>query len=132
LRGELRLRRIVSSALSFGLSYEAQYTTGDYARGLEHLVGLDARWYRGTRWYSYLTSTYELPDGDAYAYWLLDYKPDEKWRVSVGATYYEFGEGSYDDFEVTVARQVYGREVGLRWSEESDAISLELGGFASF
>jgi len=27
---------------------------------------------------------------------------------------------------------VYGREVGLRWSEESQTVSLELGGFGGF
>jgi hypothetical protein len=33
LRGELATRRVINSNASMGLSYEAQYTTGDGARG---------------------------------------------------------------------------------------------------
>lgn len=132
LRGELRLRRIFSSSLSVQVSYEPQFTSGDYSRGLEHVFGLDTRWYHGGRWHSYLNGTYELPDGDAYAYWLLDYYLNRDWRVGFGALYYDYSEGSYDDFQITVGRLVGGREIGLRWSQESDTISLELGGFGTF
>ncbi len=132
LRGELRLRHIVSSSVSFGLTYEARLTSGDYSKGLEHVFGFDGRWYGGRKWHTYLTSTYEVPSDEVYAYLLLDYYPCRRWRVGGSAMYYRLAQGSYDDFEVTVTREVYGREVGLRWSEESQTVSLELGGFGSF
>lgn len=129
IRGQLRLRRVISSSASMRLSYTPQFTSGDSSRGLEHLFGLHVRWYHGARWHSYLSGTYELPDDDAYLYWLLDYHPRRKWRIGLAASYYRFSEGSYDDFQITVARELAGREIGLRWSEERDTISLELGGY---
>ncbi len=132
MRGELATRRVINSNVSMGLSYEAQYTTGDGARGFEHLLSLDGSLYRGQLWHSYLMATYELEDANTYAYWLLDYYPDEKWRVGLGATYYDFGGDAYDDFEVTLARCVVGREIGLHWSQETGRVSLEMGGFGGF
>jgi len=132
VRGELAMRSVVSSNASVGLAYQAQYTSGDDGRGYEHLLNLDASAYRGALWQSYLTATYELDDSNTYAYWLLDYFPDERWRIGLGATYYDYQGDAYDDLEVTVARRLGGREIGLRWSADSDAISLELGGFGGF
>jgi len=129
IRGELAMRQIISSEASMGLSYGAQYTTGDNARGYEHLLNLNASVYHGNRWQSSLMATYELQDADTYAYWLMDYYPDDKWRVGVGATYYDFGGEAYDDIELTLARRFSGREVGLRWSRESGKLTLEMGGF---
>lgn len=132
MRGELAMRRVINSNASMGLSYEAQYTTGDGARGFEHLLSFDGSVYRGQLWHSYLMATYELEDANTYAYWLLDYYPDPTWRVGLGATYYDFGGEAYDDLEVTLARSMAGREVGLHWSHETGRVSLELGGFGGF
>ena len=132
VRGELAMRRVISSNASMGLSYEAQYTTGDGARGFEHLLSFNGSVYRGQLWHSYLMATYELEDANTYAYWLLDYYPDEKWRVGLGATYYDFGGDAYDDLEVTLGRRMAGREIGLHWSHETGKVSLELGGFGGF
>jgi len=132
VRGELELRRIISSQASMGLSYQAQFSAGDDGRGFEHLVDLNLSMYRGSIWQTYLTATYQLDDADAYGYWMFDYFPHPKWRVGLGATYYRFDDTTYDDFEVSLARRFDGREIGLRWSQEADAISLELGGFGGF
>jgi len=127
LRGELRLRQVVTSDKSLGLSYQGQLTSGDGAEGYEHLVNLDLRAYHGTRWSSYLTSTYDLSDEELYIFGLVDYYVDRNWRVGVSGSYYEAEDWDYDDFEVTVARRLGATEIGLRWSEESGRISLELG-----
>ena len=130
LRGELRLRQVFSSNLSAYLSYQGQLTSGDNAEGYEHLVNLNLRAYHGRRWSSYLTSSYNLSNEDLYTFGLIDYYINSDWRIALAATYYEIGDSDYDDFEVTIARRLGATEVGLRWSEESGRIALEIGDFA--
>ncbi len=130
LRGELRLRQIVSSDKSLTFSYQAGLTSGDADRGFEHAVDLNLRAYHGRDISSYVTTTYDLSDKEFYGFGLVDYYIDDKWRVGLAGTYYDLSDGSYDDIEVTVARDVGPTEVGLRWSESSGRISLELGNFA--
>jgi len=129
VRGELALRTVISSQAVIGLSYQAQYSSGDDGRGFEHLLDLSFNAYRGSIWQTYLAATYQLDDGDTYAYGLFDYYPDPRWRVGVGATYYRFDDTSFNDLEVSVGRRFEGREIGLRWSKALGTVSLELGGF---
>ncbi len=130
LRGELTLREVVSSDVSAWLSYQAQLTSGDNADGYEHLVNLDLRAYHGANWSSYLTGTYDLTDTDLYTFGLVDWYLGPDWRVALAGTYYQVGDGDYDDFEVTVARRLGPTEIGLRWSEESGRIAIEVGDLA--
>lgn len=129
LRGELELRQIVSSDKSVRLSYQAQLTSGDNAEGYEHLVNLNLRAYHGRRFRSYLSSTYDLSDEELYAFGVVDYDIDERWRLGLAGTYYQVDTGAYDDIEITVARDLGGTELGLRWSEASGRISVEVGEF---
>lgn len=129
LRGELRLRHIVSSDKSLYLSYQGELTSGDHAQGYRQTVNLDLRAYHGRRLSSYLTTTYDLTDAELYGFGLVDYYVDDRWRIGLAGTYYDLGDGSYDDIEVTVARQLGPTEIGLRWSEASGRVSLELGDF---
>ncbi len=127
LRGELSLRQIVSSDKSFRVSYEGQLSSGDQSDGYRHLLNLDVRAYHGLNLTSYLTGTYDLTEDEFYGFGLVDYYFDDRWRVGLAATYYQFDESAYDDYEITVARDIGGTEIGLRWSEASGRISLELG-----
>lgn len=129
LRGELRLRQIVSSDTSVNVSYRGDLTSGDNARGYRHSVGLDLRAYHGRRVSSYATTTYDLSDSEFYGFGLIDYQIDDRWRLGLAGTYYDLSETVYDDLQVTVARRLGPTEIGLRWSEESGRLSLELGDF---
>ncbi len=130
LRGELSLRHIVSSDKSIRLGYQGQLTSGDGPEGYDHLVNLDLRAYHGRNVSGYLSGSYDIGDDDLYAFGLVDYYFSDKWRLALAATYYDFGAGSYDDIEVTVARELGLTEVGLRWSEATGRISVEFGEFA--
>ncbi len=130
LRGELSLREVFSSDVSGWLSYQGQLTSGDNADGYEHLVNLDLRAYHGAQWSSYFTGTYDLTDEELYTFGLVDWYVDADWRVAFAATYYQVEDSDYDDFEVTVARRIGPTEVGLRWSEESNRIAIEVGSLA--
>ncbi|MEA3400946.1 MAG: Ig-like domain-containing protein [Armatimonadota bacterium] len=127
LRGELQLRQVVSSDKSIRLSYQGQFTSGDEAEGYEHLLNLDVRAYHGLNLSSFMTGTYDLSDDELYAFGLVDYLIDDRWRLGLAATYYQVESGDYDDYEVTVAREIGGTEIGLRWSEATGRISLEFG-----
>jgi hypothetical protein len=129
LRGELRLRQIVSSDKSLSFSYQGELTSGDNAEGYRQTVNLDLRAYHGRDLSSFVTTTYDLTDSEFYGFGLVDYYLDDKWRLGLAGTYYGLDDESYDDIEVTVARQLGPTEVGLRWSEASGRISLELGDF---
>ena len=129
LRGELRLRHIVTSHKSFTLSYRGNLTSGDSARGYRDSISLDLRAYHGRRLSSYATTTYDLAESNFYGFGLIDYAIDDMWRVGLAGTYYDLGDGSYDDVHVTVARKLGPTEIGLRWSEASGRLSLELGDF---
>ncbi|MBD3292681.1 MAG: hypothetical protein GF393_07125, partial [Armatimonadia bacterium] len=117
LRGELRLRQIVSSDKSLSFSYSGELTSGDNDEGYRHTVNLDLRAYHGRKVSSFVTTTYDLSDAEFYGFGLVDYYLDDKWRLGLAGTYYDFDDGSYDDIEVTVAREIGPTEVGLRWSE---------------
>lgn len=130
LRGELSLRETISSDVSAWLSYQGQLTSGDNADGYEHLVNLDLRAYHGASWSSYFTGTYDLTDEELYTFGLVDWYVSPDWRVALAGTYYQVGDGDYDDFEVTVTRRIGPTEIGLRWSEESNRIAIELGNLA--
>jgi hypothetical protein len=129
LRGELRLRQIVSSDKSLSFSYQGELTSGDNAEGYRQTVNLDLRAYHGRDLSSFVTTTYDITDSEFYGFGLVDYYLDDKWRLGLAGTYYDLDDESYDDIEVTVARQLGPTEVGLRWSEASGRISLELGDF---
>lgn len=130
VRGELRLRQVFTSDKSIWVSYQGQLTSGDDSDGYEHLVNLDLRAYHGTRISSYATATYNLTDDDLYAFALLDYSLSRDWRVGLASTFYDVEDATYDDFEVTLARRLGATEVGLRWSEASGRIALEVGDFS--
>ncbi|MFW5868809.1 MAG: hypothetical protein ACOCX2_13380, partial [Armatimonadota bacterium] len=129
LQAELRLRQIVSSDKSLSFSYRGELTSGDDDEGYRQSVSLNLRAYHGRRVSSYATTTYDISDGEFYGFGLVDYQVDDRWRLGLAGTYYDLTDSSYDDIEVTVARQVGPTEVGLRWSEASGRISLELGDF---
>ncbi|MGI5818189.1 MAG: Ig-like domain-containing protein [Armatimonadota bacterium] len=129
LRGELRLRQIVSSDKSLSMSYRADFSSGDSARGYRHSASLDLRAYHGRRLSGYATTTYDLSDSRFYGFGLVDYTIDDMWRLGLSGTYYDLAEGSYDDIQVSVARKLGPTEIGLRWSEASGRVSLELGDF---
>ncbi len=129
VRGQLRLRHIVSSDKSVYLSYQGEMTAGDRADGYRQTVNLDLRAYHGRKVSSYLTTTWDLTDEEFYGFGLVDYYIDDKWRLGIAGTYYDLTDDSYDDIEITVAREVGPTEIGLRWSEASGRLSLEFGDF---
>ncbi len=129
LRAELRMRHIVSSNTSVNFAYQGEMTSGDNDDGYRQTVNLDLRAHHGRKLSSYLTGSYDLSDQRFYGFGLVDYYVDDRWRLGVAGTYYELDEGAYDDVEVTVARDIGPTEVGLRWSEATGRISLELGDF---
>lgn len=130
IRGELRLHHVFTSDKSIWLSYQGRFTSGDNADGYEHLVNLDLRAYHGARFSSYATATYDLSEDDLYAFALVDYSLDRDWRVGVASTFYDIEDTTYDDIEITVARRFGSGEIGLRWSEASGRVALEVGGFS--
>ncbi len=129
LRGELRLRQIVSSDISLNASYRGDLTSGDNDRGFRQSATLDLRVYHGRRFSSYANTTYDLSGSEFYGFGLIDYTVDDNWRLQLAGTYYDLGDTDYDDVQVTVARRLGPTEIGLRWSEESGRVSLELGDF---
>jgi|LSQX01.1.fsa_nt_gb hypothetical protein len=130
LRGELRYRQIVSSDKSIYLSYQGQLSSGSLSDDFRHAVNVDLRAWHGRKVSSYLTTTYDLSRSEFYGFGLVDYYVDDNWRLGLAGTYYDVTDGSYDDLEVTVARRLGPTEIGLRWSEASGRISLELGDLA--
>ena len=62
----------------------------------------------------------------------LSYYIDNRWRLVLFGTHYDFGDTSYDDVELGVGWKVLqGREIGLRWSREEGRLSVELGNLTS-
>ncbi|MHB8994170.1 MAG: Ig-like domain-containing protein [Armatimonadota bacterium] len=130
LRGELRLNHRFSNTLNLGLDYSAEYRDGDAsAPGLSQVLGLDLRASHGSKWYSYLTSTYEIDSGDTYAYWNFDYKIDRKWRWGLSGTLYDFSTSDYKDLEISLGRMFGERQIDVTYSIDTGHISLSLGGF---
>lgn len=129
LRGELRMRHIVSSDMSINASYTGRYTSGDAASGYSHLLNLDLRAYYGRDISSYVTTSYDIGDERFYGFGLVDYRLDDSWRLNVAGTYFDHEDDAFSNVEVAVARKIGPTEVGLRWSEASGRISLEFGDF---
>ena len=50
----------------------------------------------------------------------------------MAGTYYDFNGDAFNEWELTVSRVFGQREIGLSYSEETNRVSLELGGFTSF
>lgn len=130
LRGDLRLDHQFKPSLSVGLDYSAELQSGlETGNGLNQVVGMDLRANHGAKWYSYLTSTYQIDDGGMYAYLNFDYKLNQKWRWGVAGTYYDFSDNGYHDLELSLGRIFGDREVSLAYSTEAGRFSLSLGGF---
>lgn len=132
LRGELRFDHEIHRNFNLGLDYSAELRNGSAdgtQDGWSQMLGFDLRANHAAKWLTYLNSTYEIEDGDLYAYMSFDYYLNPKWRWGLNATYYDFATGAYDDVEFSLGRVFGDREISLNYSTDSGRVYLSLGGF---
>lgn len=133
LRGEVRLEHGFTNSVRGGLEYSAEWRQGyTPTEGVEQVVGLDLRANHGSKWISYLTSTYNLTKTDTYGYAGFDYYLNNKWRWGLAGTYYDFSATRYSDLEISLGRKFGDREVSVLYSTDTGRVSLGLGGFGYF
>ncbi len=117
---------------SMGLGYTAEYFTGDATvDGLEQTLSFDLITRRG-KWYIFLYGSHNITFEDTFAYLDINLYPSPKWRWELAGTYYDFDGVTFSEWELTLARVFGQREIGLSYSDETNRISLELGGFTAF
>lgn len=133
LRGELRLDHKVTPSCAVTLDYSAQWrrTTdeNDLRSGVTHTIGFDLRANRGSKWLTYLSSSFDLTNQNTYGYLNFDYYLNSLWRCGLRGTYYDFDSSDYQDLEFSLGRLFGSREVSLTYSAQSGRVSLNLGGF---
>ncbi len=129
-RAELSLIGHIGRPNSARLVFSSAHDSGDMLRqGWRHEVDFYLSMFSG-RWSSYLTASRDLTYGGEYATLSMDYRFSEKWRLGTLLSYYKFEDEDFSDIEVTVGREFFGQEIGLRWSHETGKISLSVIGFS--
>jgi hypothetical protein len=132
VRFDIDLKHSFGRSCLIGMGYGAEYFSGDATvDGIEQTVTLDLMTRRG-KWYLYLYGSHNITFEDTFAYLDINFYPSPKWRWEVAGTYYDFDGDTFNEWELTVARIFGQREIGLSYSEETNRISLELGGFTAF
>jgi len=131
-QARLTLEREFGRNVTMFVDYFAEYGSGDaYRQGWHEGLGLDT-WASFNRWDAYLRSNWDLTDDSTLASLDLSYYLNNRWRLVLFGTHYEFDDTSYDDVELGVGWKVLqGREIGLRWSREEGRLSVELGNLTS-
>ncbi len=128
VRGELALAGRLGRFQNLQLTYAAEYNSGDAPQtGLRQTASLFSSGFRG-RWSNYLNASYDITSGDLLLFASMDYRFADVWRFGVLYTYYDMQAESFSDVELVLARQLFGQEIGLRWSAETGQVSLELVG----
>ncbi len=132
LRADLDFTHRLSLNSIIGLSYSAEYFSGDATvDGIEQILSLDLS-ARRNKWYLYAFGTHNITFDDTFSYLDLNYYQSERWRWELAGIIYSFEDSSYNEWELTLARMFGQREIGLTYSEETGRLSLEFGGFATF
>ncbi len=129
LRSELRLRHIFSSETSMNAAYQGEWIDGGGSSEYRQLVSLYLRTFYGRKMSGYLTTNYDIGRDRLYGFGLIDYQLDQDWRMGIAGTYYDLDTEDYSNIELSVARSIGPTEIGLRWSEATGRISLQLGEF---
>jgi len=129
VRGSLRSRQRFGDSVDLYIDYSAEYASGDaYRDGWRQVLFTDLRVY-GDRWSAYLSGSRDLTENDTYGYLAVDYYLSDRWRLALLGTYYEFEDTKFDDVELVAGWRVWqDREIGLRYSQDSGKLSVELGG----
>jgi len=131
-QARLTLERGFGRNVTMFVDYFAEYGSGDaYHQGWHEGLGLDT-WASFDRWDAYLRGNWDLTDDSTLASLDLSYYLDNRWRLVLFGTHYDFDDTTYDDVELGVGWKVLqGREIGLRWSREEGRLSVELGNLTS-
>jgi len=131
-QAQLTLERGFGRNVTMFVDYFAEYGSGDaYHQGWHEGLGLNG-WASFDRWSAYLRGDWDLTDDSVLGSVDLSYYLNNRWRLVLMGTYYDFAETSYDDVELGVGwRVLQGREIGLRWSHEEGRLSVELGNLSS-
>jgi hypothetical protein len=130
LRHELTLAGRLGASSDVRLLYSAQLSSGDVARkGWRQELDFYLSASRG-RWRSYLSASRDLTAGSQLATWALDYQLASKWRLGSLITSYHFGGERFHDLELTLGREFYGQEIGVRWSKETGRFSISVVGLS--
>jgi len=131
-QARLTLERGFGRNVTMFVDYFAEYGSGDaYRHGWHEGLGLDT-WASFNRWDAYLRSNWDLTDDSILASLDLSYYLNNRWRLVLFGTHYDFDDTGYDDVELGVGWKILqGREIGLRWSHEEGRLSVELGNLTS-
>lgn len=132
-RADLRLSQDLGSLANLGLSYGLDWRQADLRSETEErllqTVGLDLRANSGSRWSSFLNTSYDITQGDVYGYASFDYYLGPNWRWGLRGTYYDYDASLYRDLEVSLGRTFGQRELSLIYSTDTGHVWLGLGGF---
>lgn len=128
-RARLRADAKLGRRGNLGVSYSLGHRSGDTSRpGINQSLGLNLS-LLGTRdWNAYGSGTWDMVNGDNYAYVAASRRLTPRWRVGLIATHYDFSETRYNDLELEVSRAIANRELGLRYSVDRRRVWLEFGG----
>jgi len=131
-QAQLTLERGFGRNVTMFVDYFAEYGSGDaYHQGWHEGLGLNG-WASFERWSAYLRGNWDLTDNSTLASADVSYYLNNRWRLVLLGTHYDFEETSYDDVELGIGWKVLqGRELGLRWSHEEGRFSVELGNLTS-
>lgn len=131
-RSTLTLEKSFGPSFTTFLDYDVEYNSGDsYREGWGQGLDLTAR-ATLDRWDMYLTGRWDLTDDYNYGALDLIYYLNDRWRLALLGTHYKLDDTKFDDIELGLGWKVWQqREIGLRWSQETGGVSLELGGLTS-
>jgi len=131
-QARLTLEKGFGRSATMFVDYFVEYGTGDaYYQGWHEGLGLDV-WVSLSRWDAYLRSDWDLTEASTLASLDLSYYLNDRWRLVLFGTHYDFDSTTYDDVELGVGWKVLqGREIGLRWSHDERRLSVEFGDLTS-
>jgi len=132
IQARLTLEKGFGRNVTMFVDYFAEYGSGDaYRQGWHEGLGLDT-WASFDRWDAYLRGNWDLTDDSTLASLDLSYYLNNRWRLVLLGTHYDFDDTRYNDVELGVGWKVLqGREIGLRWSHDERRLSVEFGNLTS-
>ena len=135
-RAQVTLNQGLGQGLSVNLRYSVQhlagqsrYATLDTQEGFSHQVSLNVSAFASRHWDAMLNTNWDMTEGTLYAFGSANYRPWRRWRFGLVTSYYRYPGMSFDDFEISANRTIWGREVGVGYSTSDGHFSLQMGGF---
>jgi hypothetical protein len=115
-----------NSSVTLGYSYYRRHSSVLKAP-LRQTLSLNAYASKPGRWSGYVYTSYDLDNQGLFASGSGQWQLDPVWRAELQGFYQDYPFGNFVDAEVSVGREVAGRQVRLVWSKSRHRFYLEWG-----